>query len=150
MNAPFLDLLGDPLPEPLPEGQQFSQWESLVGHTIRAAIEDPNGREHADFVIVTETNCWLALAAETDGCGDDDTKAVIIGKGYGAPKVLSDYVSATMLSVHNCVSPAEFAALHEIEVQRKAKWDAARAARLRAEADRLAPATAQSSPIGST
>lgn len=38
------DLLGDPLPDPLPEGERFTRMEQLVGHTIKAVFEDNRQR----------------------------------------------------------------------------------------------------------
>lgn len=138
MTNPALDLLGDPLPEPLPQNLHLTDISELVGHTIKAAIENPNGRRQVDFLIVTETNCWIAFDGEP---GDDDESAFarIVGPGYGntKPTALSDFACPLALKNHGCISESEYTYLQEKDDENKRLANVAYAARLRAHAARL-------------
>lgn len=101
------DLLGDPLPDPLPEGERFTRVEQLVGHTIKAVFEDAKG---AQLVIVTDTLCWLPLNADSDG---DST---YISAPYDVySKTLTDFVAAAPLFHSGCISQAAYLELKKIE-----------------------------------
>lgn len=136
MTNPALDLLGDPLPEPLPSNLHLTDIEELVGHTIKAAIENPNGRRDADLLIVTETNCWMAFCGEP-GDDDESASARIVGPGFGKPMALSDFASPITLKNHGCISESEYAYLKEKDDEVKRVANVAYAARLRAHAARL-------------
>lgn len=134
------DLLGDPLPDytpELPRNEQFSDFIQLVGHTIKAVFDPPTGGQRsADLVVVTETGCWIAAEAATDGCGEDsaylNVKSSHIGVG-----VISDYCSASELLSAGVISQAEHDLLAKQEADRKAMAAQLRAERLRAELKRL-------------
>ena len=130
------NLLGDPLPKPLPMNAHLTQWSQLVGHTVKAVIDAPCGKELCDALIITDGNCWLALEAESNSTGEGTLE--IIGRGYStAPRFISDYASATELFEVGAVSQSEFAILDSAEKARKAKNTADQVARLRAQAARL-------------
>jgi hypothetical protein len=138
MSDQIFDLMGDPIPEPLAVNEHLTQIAQLVGHTIKAAIEAPNGRHHADLLIVTETNCWAGFVGETDGCGDDSANATIIGRRYGCASLsLCDYASASELKAHNCITHSEYVYLKGLEDKRKKEENAERAAWLHAQAEKL-------------
>lgn len=101
------DLLGDPLPDPLPEGERFTRIEQLVGHTVKAVFEDTKG---AQLVIVTDTLCWLPMDADSDG---DSTYIAV--PYVGAHRTLTDFVPATPLFHAGCITQAAYADLKKIE-----------------------------------
>jgi hypothetical protein len=133
------DLLGDPLPEPLPANQQLTDVDQLQGHSILAVFDLPNGRYQADLVIVTESGCWLVMNAEVDGCGEDAASiAVVRHRGYTTnQRDLSDYVSANELLRAGVINTGEHARLRAMEQEREAAKNAETAARLRAQLARL-------------
>lgn len=139
MQMPETDLLGDPIPEPLPEGKRFNDVSELIGHTILAVFDSPSGRRRCEMVIVTATRCWVALDAQTDGCGEDSAYInVLCERHYGREKeVLHDFVPAWELLQAGCISQTDYHYLKGIEDKREQDAKAARAASLRAEADRL-------------
>jgi hypothetical protein len=151
MTNPETDLLGDPLPEPLPENIQLTDWDQLTGHTIKAAIDICSGRRRAEVVLVTATNCFLALEVEPEDCDSAELKVVRGPYGGGEGYNLHDFVSADMLHTYGCISDSVRNHLRTVESERKKKQAADRAARLRADAERtereagLVPAAAQSS-----
>ena len=62
------DLLGDPLPEPLPCHSRLTDESQLAGHEVRAVFLETSGIwGHAGMVIVTATGCWMTFEAEEDG-----------------------------------------------------------------------------------
>ena len=137
MTNPETDLLGDPIPEPLPENIQLFDIADLKGHTIRAAIDYGHGRYHADIVLVTATGCWLALEAEVDGCGDDSAEVKVVRKNWRAETItLHDYVNADTLFNEGCITASERTHLLGVEAERRKQNAADRAQRLRAEAER--------------
>jgi hypothetical protein len=110
-----LDLLGEPLPDPLPENQEFRSWEQLVGHTIKAVIESPSGKRRCDALIVTETRCYLAVIAEPED--DEVAHLTIPSNSYGSKEsCLSDWASAQQLLRENCISKNEFDVMRAQEV----------------------------------
>lgn len=109
---------------------QLRSLEHLVGHTIKAVIENPCGKRDVSVVLITETGCWLALDA--DGGTHDEKPYVTIDPPYaGSSDVpLSDYLSAVDMVQAGLVNQATYELLRE-------KERAARAAERKAEADRL-------------
>lgn len=101
------DLLGDPLPDPLPEGERFTRMEQLVGHTIKAVFEDTT---RAQLVIVTDTLCWIPLNADGDG---DSTYISVPYVGF--QKGLTDFVPAGPLFHSGCITQADYAELKKVE-----------------------------------
>ena len=138
--------LTHPEPPPtLPVSKMLTSTDDLVGHTIRAVFDGPNGERKAEMVIVTETGCWLALQAEApDACGDDadilvckDSAWSAWGNRKGELCTLADFVSPIQLHLEGIISSSELEYLNSAKQQRDAKRNAERAARLRAEAARL-------------
>lgn len=117
------DLLGDPLPEPLPEGVRLTDIHELAGHTIKAVFEGMECKQPADLVIVTETRCWMALQAVEDG--PDNT---FIGDSYGTSSNLGDFVAATDLLQAGCITGDEHVVLKAAEDKTKAEEQARHAA----------------------
>lgn len=109
------DLLGDPLPEPLPSGERFRYFDQLVGHTILAVFEGMQCARDADVVIVTETKCWLAAGAEDDG----DSADICVYDTY-SQRSLNDYVKAKDLLDSGCINQGEFEVLRKAEEAREA------------------------------
>lgn len=128
-----LDLLGDPLPEPLPSGERLRYWNDLVGHTIIAAFEDfRKDRNDIDILLVTETKCWIAGAATHDGF-EDAPYLEVVTRGDS----LHDFVTAQRLLDANCINPSEFAELQKAEDTQDAARNEQIANRLRRELARL-------------
>lgn len=126
------DLLGDPLPEPLPANQHL-HWHELVGHTIKAVIEDPAGIKEADVLIITETNCFLPVRAIPE---DQDTASISTGQGFfSSPSALSEWASARELLDAGAINAGEYQALKEAEDRRKAE---AKARQIKLTEERLA------------
>lgn len=109
------DLLGDPIPEPLPSGERFRYFDQLVGHTILAVFEDSRCAPHVDVVIVTDTKCWLVAHADHDG-----DSAFIVVNDYGHQKSLNDYVKAKDLMDTGCINQGEYEVLRKVEEEREA------------------------------
>ena len=157
---PETDLLGDPIPEPLPDGVRLNDSSELHGHTILAVFESPGGRYASDMVIVTATRCWIVFRAEVDGYANDESAYINVKHSYihrGDPETLHDYVSARELLQSNCIQQAEYVRLKALEDQRENEVKAKRAARLRSELAQLegqpsaqAPAVAPASVGAST
>lgn len=110
------DILGDPIPEPLPSGERFRYFEQLVGHKILAVFEDSLCASHVDMVIVTETKCWLVAHADHDG---DSAFIVVNDEGY-YQKSLNDYVKAKDLMDSGCINQGEYEVLRKVEKEREA------------------------------
>lgn len=105
------DLLGDPLPDPLPEGERFTELSQLVGHTVQAVFDNNyrlRGRG-VEAVIVTQTKCWVPLSAE-----HDYESAFLRVVRYGA-HTLHDFVRAKDLLDTGCITQAEFLELKKVE-----------------------------------
>ena len=73
---------------------QIRDLQDLVGHTIKAVIEQTVGKREADLVIVTETGCYLVLNAE-GGTYDEEPTIEVEPSFYGGSDIpLGDYISA--------------------------------------------------------
>jgi hypothetical protein len=132
-----VDLLGDPLPEPLPENLRLTRLEQLVGHTILGAFESRQSFDNGDsIVLVTQTNCWMVIDADTDG-GSSSTYAQIDNHVGYPRKPITDYVEPAELLEARCITQAEHDAVVAKEAEEKRQRDQARADRLRAELRRL-------------
>ena len=137
MSEVFIDLLGDPLPEPIPSNEQLTEWHELVGHTIKAVINCPTSDHKLDAILITETNCWMGLVAETDSFGNDRPTLQIVGERYQDPRSLSAFASAQELKSAACINEEQFQHLKASEVAAKKKLASAQAVRYRAQADQL-------------
>lgn len=120
------DLLGDPLPDPLPENERLKYWSDLEGHTIAATFEDPLGRFDVELVIVTTTGCWLVVSSEIE---DSEHSRIYVEQHTG--EVLSDFVSARELLNAGLISQVEFTQLDGVEKARKEEENKRKAERLR-------------------
>jgi len=109
---------------------QLRSLEGLVGHTIKAVIESTGGKRHARLVIVTDTGCWLALDATSDG--DRDYEILEVDPpGLGMADIpLGDYLSAHDAFTHGLINKPT----HNIL---RAKEEEAVAAEKKRKADRL-------------
>lgn len=134
-----VDLLGDPLPEPvvLPVNERLTEFDQLVGHTIRAAFTDTCGRFDVSLVIVTETGCWLTADAEENGC--DEPPILSVGREYSShpQQTLADFVSARELFNAGCIGHGELELLKAKEAKRQQELREREAAALRARLARL-------------
>lgn len=134
------DLLGDPLPDPLPEGERLTDVDQLVGHTIKAVFERPRCGPHflsADLVLVTETRCWITFEISSD---DDDASLEVSGGyhlGLKPQASLSDYVGADELLRGGCIHAAEHAVLKAEEVKLEEEEKAKKAAFYRRRLEEL-------------
>lgn len=117
----------------LPEGVQLFNLEDLAGHTIKVVIDCPNGEKQCHIVFVTETDCWLALGADTDGYGEDLSVSINVCGDHWNKNIqtLSQYLSVWDMRFANLATPAQLAALQVIENERKAKQKAEQADCLR-------------------
>jgi len=119
------DLLGDPLPEPLPSNSRLTRMSDLVGHEVRAVFDDTQGTYgHAAMVIVTATGCWLAL--DIEGYNLDDAYISVVAEHNPKPIELIGFVPASYLLNEDCISDAEYRRLKALEeeheeVQRQRK-----------------------------
>ncbi|MEJ1934500.1 hypothetical protein WDZ92_30250 [Nostoc sp. NIES-2111] len=108
------DLLGDPLPEPLPSNSRLTRMSDLVGHEVRAVFDETQGTYgHAAMVIVTATGCWLAL--DIEGCDLDDAYISVYSEHNPKPIELIGYVPAAQLLNENCITDAEYRRLKVLE-----------------------------------
>ena len=109
---------------------QLRSLEHLVGHTIKAVIENPCGKRDVSVVLITETGCWLAL--DTDGGTHDEKPYVMVDPPYASSSdvPLSEYLTAVDMMHAGLVNQATYELLRE-------KERAAQAAERKAEADRL-------------
>ena len=64
----------------LPVGKQLFELSDLVGHTIRAVFEPPHEANLADLVLLTETDCFIAINAEMAGCCAEDGVDITVDK----------------------------------------------------------------------
>lgn len=117
----------------LPEGIQLFNLEDLADHTIKVVITDPNGEKQCHAIFVTETDCWLALAAGCEDYGDDHTQRLeVCGNHWNnSIQTLSQYLSVQDMRHFNLATPAQLDALQVIEDEKKANQKAEQAARLR-------------------
>lgn len=109
------DLLGDPMPAPLPSGERLRYFDQLVGHTILAVFEGSMCAPDVDVVIVTETKCWLGAHADHDG----DSAYIVVNDAYNHNS-LSHYVKANDLFDAACINQGEFDVLRKAEEAREA------------------------------
>lgn len=110
---------------------QLTDWQQLVGHTIKAAIAYPTGKRDVGAVIVTQTGCWLAIDADGGSC--DEKPTVEIDKAWaGNPQDIprEDYLSAHDMFHTGLINKPTFDLLLE-------KEKAAREAEKRAKIERL-------------
>jgi hypothetical protein len=117
------DLLGDPIPEPLPSNKHL-RWDELAGHTIKAVIEDPAGQRQSDVLIITETNCFVTISADVV---DGDEARISTGHyfyGSSPSPTLSEFASAKELFAAHAINGGEYQALKEAEERRKAEYKA--------------------------
>ena len=130
--------LTPPPPAPPEEGRRLTRWDELEGRQIRMVIEFPESarRNDVDKVIVFEDDCWTTLYATVNGCCTDDGASIDLTLGY-AGKTLSDFLSPQQMFEARMVSQAQFKFLTEQRDAKERQEREARAARLRAEADRL-------------
>ena len=116
----------------LPEGVQLFSLEALAEHTIKAVVTDPDGELQCKAVFVTETNCWLALDAESAGCWEDGIDLKVCGDHWSQKtQTLSQYLSVQDMRNANLATPAQLAGLQAIEDERAAKVKAEKADQLR-------------------
>jgi len=109
---------------------QLRNIDSLVGHTIKAVIENPAGKRQVDVVIVTETGCYVALKAE-GGSYDEAPTIETEPTYYGAGDIpLGDYLSAGDAFHSGLINQSTYELL-------KAKEAEEREAEKKAKADRL-------------
>lgn len=126
----------------LPENQQLFSLASLAGHTIKCVVEpinDVNRYPYADFVIVTETMCWVAFKADLVGCCTEDGARIdICGSPWrGECETLYTYLSADEMLENGLVSQGAYNELKASEERKAAEAKADKAARLRAELAQL-------------
>lgn len=112
------DLLGDPLPEPLPAHSRLTDADQLVGHEVRAVFTDTVGTYgHAEMVIVTATGCWLAM--DIQGVSLEDAELTVIRPYSSKPVELIGYVPASQLRSESCVTDSEYHRLKALEDEHK-------------------------------
>ena len=131
MNTPTFQL--EPYEDKnLPQGAQLFYMEDLIGHTLKAVIQDPCGKTECRVVFVTETDCWLALGVEQASCSEDGADLVVLGNSWmPESQSLTKYLSVGDMRMANLATPSQLAALQLIEDQEKEKAKEAKAARLR-------------------
>lgn len=116
----------------LPEGVQLTCFEDLVGHTIKAVVESPNGKWSMDggVLLVTETNCWAAI--------EPGEECVKMHRRFGCSNtLLSDYLSPLDMKTAGLVTEAQYQFLREKEVASMREKDRKEAERLRTMAAEL-------------
>ena len=132
-----VDLLGEPLPEPLPMNTRLTSFDQLIGHTIKAAFTETFAYFDTSLVLVTETGCWLTADAENGWL--EEPASLVVGYDYQAPEAetLSHFVCPFDLLNAGCISSSEYQQLKALEDERNAKQREKTASRLRAELVRL-------------
>jgi hypothetical protein len=107
---------------------QLRSLDSLVGHTIKAVIENPCGKRDVGVVIVTETGCYIALSAE-GGSYDEAPTIEVEPSFYGSSDIpLGDYLSAGDAFHNGLINQSTYELLkvkeaEEREAEKKAKAD---------------------------
>ncbi len=107
---------------------QLRSLDSLVGHTIKAVIENPCGKRDVGVVIVTETGCYLALSAE-GGSYDEAPTIEVEPTYYGSSDIpLGEYLSAGDAFHSGLINQSTYELLkvkeaEEREAEKKAKAD---------------------------
>lgn len=125
------DLLGDPLPAPLPTNSRLIDEAELAGHEIRAMFIETRGTlGYPSTVIVTATGCWMVLGIGGSELDDAYIK-VDTGDYHRQPSELIGYVPADELAAANCVTDAEYRRLKALEDQQKEEARQREAERLR-------------------
>jgi hypothetical protein len=123
--------------ETLPENVRLGSLDGLIGHKIIATIDDCAGvkARGGEALIVTETGCWLVLAAG----GDADSFYISVehGRSWCGPDAISDYASADQMLHAGLITRAQRDYLRTEEQRREDERNAKRAAALRAELARL-------------
>jgi len=110
---------------------QLRNIDSLIGHTIKAVIENPTGKRLVEIVIVTETGCYLALSAEGGGC-DEAPTIEVEPTYYGAGDIpLGEYLSAWDYFEHGLINKATYELLLVKELEDKEAEKKVKADRLR-------------------
>lgn len=110
---------------------QLRSLDSLVGHTIKAVIENPCGKRDVGVVIVTDTGCYLALKAE-GGSYDEAPTIEVEPTYYGAQDIpLGDYLSAGDAFHNGLINQATYELLRVKEMEEKEAEKKAKADRLR-------------------
>ena len=126
---------------------QLRDLKDLVGHTIKAVIEDPMGKRDVQMVIVTETGCWLAMKAE-GGIYDEAPTIEIDPPYYGGSDIpLGDYLSAQDALYHGLINQSIYEVLRNQEIAEEENKKKAKAAYLRkqlADLEGAAKATGES------
>lgn len=109
------DLLGDPLPEPLPSNSRLTDEDQLIGHEVRGVFINTRGTYgHAAMVIVTATGCWMVF--DIDGVARDDASITVDAGHYQRePVELIGYVRSFDLLHANCVTEPEYRRLVALE-----------------------------------
>lgn len=132
-----VDLLGDPLPKPLPMNTRLTEFDQLVGRTIKAAFTETFAYFDTSLVLVTETGCWLTANAENGMY--EEPASLSVGYEYSLPsaKTLDDFVCPLDLLNAGCISSSEYQQLKVLQDERNAKQRDRTAALLRAELARL-------------
>lgn len=110
----------------------------LEGKTVRKVIECPCGLrgDLADVVIVCDDNTWLPLCATPDG-SEHATIDVVSPYGYRRDIGIADILHPRELLDAELVNVEQYNLLERRLEEKKAADNAARAARLRAEAAKL-------------
>ena len=125
------DLLGDPLPEPLPTNSRLTSVEQLIGHEIRGTYMATTGIwGYAGLVLVTATGCWITFDTEDDG---DEHYIGVTTEYSGKAVELVGYVPAETLFLDECISGAEFARFEAMEKEHAIVEKERKANRLRRE-----------------
>lgn len=120
-----------------PSGR-LTYMSELEGKTIRKVIECPCGLmgHIADVVIVCDDDTWLPLVAEPDG-SDNATLEVLSHYGYRRNVGITDILHPRECFEAGLVNQAQYELLERKMGEQRAADNAAKAARLRAEAAKL-------------
>lgn len=120
----------------LDENIRLTSLEELVGHTIKAAIESPNGEycDGREIVLVTETGCFMVLDVD-NGYSPEESSIRIVYPSR--PRLLKDYLSPQDLLHDGLINHAEYALLKVQDDARLVEENKVKAARLRKELQEL-------------
>lgn len=134
-------LTADPPPYPAP-GARLTEWRQLVGRTVRHVCENPlgprdNSPHDLEAVLIFTDDCWATLFANVDGCGDDAEASINLVEYYGNRETLSAYLSASEMLDVQMVNQGQYELLVQQQDAARLADRAARAARMRQEAERL-------------
>ena len=117
----------------------------LVGHTIKAIVEYPDGTlaEPGSVVLVTETGCWAVFTVQgysfEEASVGLDLKKQTGGHGLRPLRdlTLHDFLSARDMQSEGIIGDAEYQLLHKKEQEAKQADRLAKAEKLRQELARL-------------